>query len=165
MSDMGDENLYHYVSNFGPVIYDNLRSYICRRAYRYAMGSRKKLELLDKLMSARSDCSLDYDNHVLRNLTTKEYVLASEMKKVQKQTGYYIKFGNLLLCQISWSTDDSVSMECSYDIHQGPWAGHRFDITSIDNVDESWKDVSSEVLEKVVTVYRDDGAKMHHQDV
>ncbi|KAJ2386614.1 hypothetical protein GGI23_006450 [Coemansia sp. RSA 2559] len=158
MSDMGDENLYHYVSNFGPVIYDNLRSYICRRAYRYAMGSRKKLELLDKLMSARSDCSLDYDNHVLRNLTTKEYILASEMQKVQKRTGYYINFGNLLLCQISWSTNPSTSFRRSYNIHRGRWAGHRFDITSIDKVDRSWKDVSTKVLKRYGSIYDDDDA-------
>ncbi|KAJ1788930.1 hypothetical protein LPJ59_005442, partial [Coemansia sp. RSA 2399] len=146
-SDIGNKLLFDYTDSFGPAIYQNLSDHMHRRAYDYTMGSYKKYKLLDKLLSARPDCSLDYDKHVLRNLTTKEYILASEMQKVQKQTDLGFNFGHVLACQICWSTDPSISFRCSFDIHQGPWAGHRFDITTTDKVDKLWKDVSSKVLE------------------
>ncbi|KAJ2784318.1 hypothetical protein H4R18_001204 [Coemansia javaensis] len=83
---------------------------------------------------------LEGPNSILRNLTTKEYVRRSGIKR---RNG----LGFAVMSRIPWSTDPSVSIECSFAVHRGVWAGHRFDITTTDLValDDSWRDVTEEV--------------------
>jgi len=62
-----------------------------------------------------------------------------------------------LLSRISWSTDNSCSMSYRGDIHRGVWAGDRFDITTVDQVELGsriqWKDVSREVEYEITVIW------------
>ncbi|KAJ1648970.1 hypothetical protein IWQ61_009798 [Dispira simplex] len=105
---------------------------------------------------------LTEDDSVLRNLVTKEYV--------SKNSSPYT-LGHLLLTRICWSSVASINMEWGpYDIHQGVWAGHRFDIVTEETFDkEGWTDVTQTVVEELRSVFEADinylsGAGAHYMD-
>jgi hypothetical protein len=89
---------------------------------------------------------------VLRNLTTQEYVISN-----------HHGFTQVLYAQICYSNDPSISMqEMDFEgeeLHQGPWAGHRFEITTLDDIEEDrkagkeWKDVTFRIREKLKIIY------------
>jgi hypothetical protein len=108
---------------------------------------------------------------ILRNLTTHEYVVHSGIShpagtvKGPWNTGP-VGFLEVLKCQIGFSDDPSISMRITgpADLHRGPWAGHRFDIISLDsfeaerkksegNDDKEWKDVTLEIRKKVKRIW------------
>ncbi|TCD67777.1 hypothetical protein EIP91_011963 [Steccherinum ochraceum] len=106
---------------------------------------------------------------VLCNLTTGEYVRASAIANLlepavlqdDKQRYRYIYGPNFAerlnvsmgaVARFCWSSDPSFSVAEAYkgDIHRGVWAGHRFEIISLDSIrplgnGREWKDVSEEV--------------------
>ena len=96
---------------------------------------------------------------VLRNLTTQEYVRSEAIAiKPEHICGPEISgpgFGEVVLSRTSWSTDGNCGMENTRDIHRGVWAGHRFDITTLDRHRQGslgqteWKDVSEEVANEI----------------
>ncbi|KAJ2878250.1 hypothetical protein FB639_003450, partial [Coemansia asiatica] len=88
---------------------------------------------------------------VLLNMTTNEYVRASDIPNK-----YDLNFGHIVILQACWSSDPSMSIHYDKEIHRGPWAGHCFKITTIDNLDKDAKDVSTEVVSKVVDVFDQD---------
>ena len=102
---------------------------------------------------------------ILRNLTTQEYVRSEAIAvKPEHIDGPHISgrgFGDVLLSRICWSTKDSCGMgENTHNIHRGIWAGHHFDIRTLESHRQSslgqteWKDVSEEVaneLEQIET--------------
>ncbi|KAJ2347821.1 hypothetical protein GGF43_004674 [Coemansia sp. RSA 2618] len=91
----------------------------------------------------------DASNAVLRNKTLKVYVRESQIPDMESKVG----LGVVLILQMCWSTDPSMSLNDQDEgQEQGPWAGHRFDITWDDQVDESWTDVSEDVFERLHTV-------------
>jgi hypothetical protein len=114
-----------------------------------------------------SGCSIDFPEHmswVLCNLTTQGYVRAEALPC---HPSYpcgpdlpIIGFGEVLLSHICWSSDPSTAMRGN-PIHRGRWAGHRFKITTIDEVagKEGWKDVSDRVVNKIETVWTDEFGK------
>ncbi|KAJ6514217.1 hypothetical protein C8R47DRAFT_567748 [Mycena vitilis] len=89
-------------------------------------------------------------NPVLRNLSRRQYVRESELVDL---TARFPKVGldEVLLSRICLSSDNSTSMLYDGPLQHGVWAGDRFDIVDEDWVeelgdDESWTDVSEEVL-------------------
>jgi hypothetical protein len=86
---------------------------------------------------------------ILRNLTKKQYVRANSTSTA---------LGTVLLARICWSSDPSCSM--AYDGHEltrGVWAGDRFDITTLDQLEEGttgvWTDVSKEVDDEMEGIW------------
>lgn len=87
---------------------------------------------------------------ILRNLTTHEYVRPNAL--VQRRRGDYRPyfeypgFGEVMISRISWSSS-SINKTS---IHRGPWAGHRFDITTWSRheeeaLTEQWSDISEKI--------------------
>lgn len=69
-------------------------------------------------------------NHqlILRNLTKKQYVRDDPTSTT---------LGTVLLARICWSSDPSRSMAYEgHDLTRGVWAGDRFDITTLDRLEE-----------------------------
>ncbi|KAI0076910.1 hypothetical protein K474DRAFT_1177561 [Panus rudis PR-1116 ss-1] len=113
---------------------------------------------------------LEYDSTkdwVLANLTKSEYIRADALNRLPMQPGEKkaregpfltvrgIGLGHVLLSRVCYSDDPSVSMPVpwglSYNIIRGPWAGHRFEITTLDRLKPAekgeWKDISVEAME------------------
>jgi hypothetical protein len=93
------------------------------------------------------------DDHelILRNLTKRQYV---------RQNFTSTALGTVLLARICWSSDPSCAM--GYDGHEltrGVWAGDRFDITTLDRLEEDvstpgvWTDVSKEVDDEMAGIW------------
>lgn len=97
---------------------------------------------------------------ILRNLTTKEYVGSEETSIKPDQiaggtsTDGLDFFGEVVLSRICWSSP--YSDFCG--IFREIWAGHKFDITTISQHQESlsdeilWKDVSAEVRAEIAEI-------------
>ncbi|KAG5975024.1 hypothetical protein E4U56_003991 [Claviceps arundinis] len=103
---------------------------------------------------------------ILRNLTTRQYV---RREPLELQPGLAhgpfvrgIGFGCVVLSRISWSSDSSVSMrDPTGRIHRAPWAGHRFDITTMTRHEkltagQNWTDVTDELVEEVTAIWSAD---------
>ncbi|KAF9012040.1 hypothetical protein BDQ17DRAFT_1345320 [Cyathus striatus] len=71
----------------------------------------------------------------------------------------------MLFARICWSSDDSVSMAMPYGVPhivRGIWAGDRFDVVRVDNVEafvegEEWVDVTGELKKHVETIFAKNG--------
>ncbi|KAG6193070.1 hypothetical protein E4U27_000935 [Claviceps purpurea] len=100
---------------------------------------------------------------ILRNLTTHEYVRREPLELQPGLThGPFVRgigFGSVVLSRISWSTDCSVSLQDPTGrIHRAPWAGHRFDITTMTRHEkltagQNWTDVTKELVEEVTAIW------------
>jgi hypothetical protein len=76
---------------------------------------------------------------ILRNLDTREIVSSKVLAKKK------LNIADTLLMKICWTTIPSRGEEF-FNVHQGEWAGHRFDIVAKDIHDGAgWKDVSEKV--------------------
>jgi hypothetical protein len=101
---------------------------------------------------------------VLMNLSKQQYVksmVASSVLPSMDATDAGC-FGQLILSRICWSTDHSCSMHYKGPLHQGPWAGDRFRIVTLDVFErrtsgKEWKDVSTEAMEWLKKILIDDG--------
>ncbi|KAF2095356.1 hypothetical protein NA57DRAFT_79085 [Rhizodiscina lignyota] len=107
------------------------------------------------------------EKHILRNLTTKEYVRAEAIAiDPSRVSGPYIDgigFGEVVLSRICWSSEEQwFSDEYDWgryegDIHRGVWAGHAFDITTVsrhmEEAKEEWTDVSDEVAREIAALW------------
>ncbi|PIA12568.1 hypothetical protein COEREDRAFT_51894 [Coemansia reversa NRRL 1564] len=152
INDIDNINLYEYCGNFEkPIVYKQLKPEYYTRAYRYISKSNLGINLLEKLLPINKPVYAEDSKSILVNLTTNEYVRASKIPRPTK-----FEFGHILLLQICWSSDPSMSIAYNYppenedkEIHRGPWAGHRFEITEIKNIDNTFKDVSDEVISKI----------------
>ncbi|KAG6876801.1 hypothetical protein C0993_000355 [Termitomyces sp. T159_Od127] len=133
---------------------------------------REIYKILEKLILIKDLDPADFfDGHmVFRNLTTKEYVRGDGITKAwdipDKPWLKKMRFEHVLYIRTTWSSDPTLS--CLYDgplqIHQGIWAGHRFDVTRIGRVvDEAgvavdgWKDVTKEVINEVMEIWEPEG--------
>ena len=100
---------------------------------------------------------------VLRNLTTHEYVrseaLALNREDIRGPHIGLIGFGHVVLSRICWSSNPSISMRCNISMHQGIWAGHRFDITPTDELKDSgksgikWLDISDDIVAELDEIW------------
>ncbi|KAG5635144.1 hypothetical protein H0H81_012295 [Sphagnurus paluster] len=106
-----------------------------------------------------------YPTHVMRNLTTKEYVRGDAIESVRNDPDVprglkYLSFNHILAARFTWSSDPSLAMRYEGSLHRGVWAGHRFDVVEIGSVFngqeslEGWKDVSEEVIGEVRDIAR-----------
>ena len=96
---------------------------------------------------------------ILRNLTTQEYVrseaIAIKPEDIHGPNIDVLGFGEFIWSRICWSTEASCSYNFEAEICRGPWAGHRFDITTLDRHNQGalkgteWKDVSEEIADWV----------------
>ncbi|KAI9472864.1 hypothetical protein BX667DRAFT_500581 [Coemansia mojavensis] len=84
---------------------------------------------------------------VLLNITTNEYVRQS---KLLPEHG--IRFGHIIMLYASWTSDPSAATHCEEEIHWGPWAGHRFEITFIDAVNQDATDVSDIIVPRIKSI-------------
>lgn len=98
-----------------------------------------------------------YQQWVLRNLTTKEYVRAEDIAiKPELIQGPYIGalgFGSIIAARTCWTKATAINIqvrESKLSLHNGPWAGHAFEIipwsSHLGRADfDEWKDASIEV--------------------
>ncbi|KUJ18681.1 uncharacterized protein LY89DRAFT_502146 [Mollisia scopiformis] len=89
---------------------------------------------------------------ILRNLTTHEYVSASFVSAGDRDSK--IRLVDILLSQICWTNVPSLWGGHLEGLHEGAWAGHAFDIVTVDVLVKeggkmAWKDVTDDVVEKV----------------
>jgi len=102
----------------------------------------------------------------LRNLNTGEYVtlkgIAMNPSRIIGTSSRYdqIDLLSVLLYRNTWSTID-VTGSKHRGLHQGPWAGHRFNVSPVWNILEdkskAWKDISKEVREELYNIAVSDG--------
>ncbi|KAM5442140.1 hypothetical protein MferCBS31731_002970 [Microsporum ferrugineum] len=96
---------------------------------------------------------------VLRNLTTREFVLptavALQKKHIKGPLINVLGFGEVILSRVCWSTDDFTSMGWE-GIHRGVWAGHSLDIVPSTYLDSGgpWKDISDEVSREIAEIWK-----------
>ena len=101
---------------------------------------------------------------ILRNLTTQEYVrseaIAIKPEYIHGPNIDVLGFGEVVWLRVCWSTETDGSMDYTNNIHRGLWAGHRFDITTLDRHKQDslerteWKDVSEEIANEVERIWR-----------
>ena len=101
---------------------------------------------------------------ILRNLTTHEFVrseaIAIKPEYIHGPKIDVLGFGEVVWSRVCWSTETDCSMDYTDNIHRGVWAGHRFDITTLDRHKQSslerteWKDVSEEVANEIERIWR-----------
>lgn len=105
----------------------------------------------------------DGGDWVLRNLTAKQYVrerlLARELPYAV--AGRPAGLGEALAIRIIWSDNEDISIYHGFAaMHRGRWAGHRFDVTTLDHVvaatqrGEGWRDVSTQVVMEISSVLK-----------
>ena len=104
---------------------------------------------------------------ILCNWTMAEYVRADAIAEL---TGYQcsgpwthssLSLGHVLLTQICWSADPSAAMSYEGPITRGPWAGHYFGITTVDNLSKDincinkqpWTDVTEKIVKEVLEIW------------
>ena len=103
---------------------------------------------------------------ILRNLTTQEFVrseaIAIKPEYIHGPDIDVLGFEEVLWSRICWSTepDRSLNDKDSLLVRRGIWAGHRFDITTIDRNEQAsaeqtqWKDVSEDVADCIDRIWR-----------
>lgn len=103
-----------------------------------------------------------HDDLVLRNLTTREYVRDAAIPRALHGRFCAMGIGEALLARICWSpTDDDMgdtNMSYAGGIHKGVWAGHRFDIMPIEELESldgaaKWKDVSEDLAREIDAIW------------
>jgi len=113
--------------------------------------------LLSKLTVLEDPAMDDTKTLVLRNLTEQVYirgdVLQTFAEEQVQEYGTSVGFGEVVISNICWSADPSSSMRSGGDITQGRWAGHRFDITTLDMVENDeeleWMDASDDIVDSL----------------
>ena len=103
---------------------------------------------------------------ILRNLTTQEYVrseaIAIKPEYIRGPKIRYLGFGEVVLSRICWSTNEESSTQNTHEIHRGVWAGHRFEITTLERHEQDslgkaeWKDVSEEVANEIDMIWTEE---------
>ncbi|KPM41406.1 hypothetical protein AK830_g5137 [Neonectria ditissima] len=98
--------------------------------------------LMQMLTTQSHDTEPSKHQSVLRNLTTKEYILDETIAKSQ----FAYSLGEVLATFSLWTEEPSgtQSLGC-----KGIWAGHRFDIATLGEVTEEWTDLSAKAIENL----------------
>jgi len=80
-------------------------------------------------------------------------------------------FGEVVWSRTCWSMEIGCSMNYTDNIHRGVWAGHHFDITTLDRHKQGslkgteWKDVSEEVAYVVERIWRKEFGSNWHDTI
>lgn len=102
---------------------------------------------------------------VLCNLSKGVYVRADAIANVSGTISHRTPFirgiidlGVAMFSKICWSSDASIAMGYGGDLHRGPWAGDRFEVTTLDKLDDKleWKDGTAEVTKLVNAIWTAD---------
>ncbi|EPT05048.1 hypothetical protein FOMPIDRAFT_1021740 [Fomitopsis schrenkii] len=110
---------------------------------------------------------------ILCNWTLAQYVRASAVAELTETrcdgpwTDSFLSLGHVLMTQICWSASPSASMCYSGPITRGPWAGHYFGITTVDNLSQDincidkqpWTDVTEKIMKEVLEIWRCDAPR------
>ena len=116
---------------------------------------------------------IDAGETLLRNLTTREYVRHSGISVSKEHCiGAWnvgpVGFIEALKCMFCFSNKGrtELGLDPPRDLDRGPWAGHRFDIVTLEEHNEEvktrgvpkdyWKDVSFEVRKKIKSIWDGD---------
>ncbi len=98
---------------------------------------------------------------VLCNLSKNEYVRADAIAALTKSDGATpfikgaINLSHALLSRICWSSDSQIAMNYEGDLHRGPWAGDRFEVTTMNKLKgEEWRDISGEIVEILEKIWK-----------
>lgn len=97
---------------------------------------------------------------VLCNLSKREYI---RERAARDDSGELIRWdlGRVLLPRICWSSVPiGIAGNGSSPPRRGPWAGDRFEITTIERLQEpnDWKDISEEVVQEFITFWHKQAA-------
>lgn len=105
-------------------------------------------------------------NWALQNLDTGEYVtlkgIAMNPSRIigTSSQNDQIDLLSVLLYRNTWSTVDETESK-HRGLHQGPWAGHRFNVSPVERILEDksrvWKDISKEVRKELYNIAMSDG--------
>ncbi len=122
---------------------------------------------LDDLLQRRYPSDLKW---ILCNLTKRVYFTADAVSEFSGESPHgpffydMIGMGEVLLCQICWSSSSDTNMPYDGPLHRGKWAADRFEITTMDRLPDlkpikggeqgEWKDVSDMVVGDMAAVYR-----------
>ncbi len=105
---------------------------------------------------------------ILCNLSKREYVRADAIAGIKDEveakqsTPFFrrrISLGQALLSRICWSSDRSTNLLYRGDLHAGPWAGDRFEVTTMDRMqgaESQWKDISEEVTTLLTRIWNEE---------
>ncbi|GBE86774.1 hypothetical protein SCP_1000160 [Sparassis crispa] len=107
----------------------------------------------------------------LCNLSKREYVRGDKTAQLTHSatkgpcTDGSVGLGHVLVTRICWSSDSRVGLQYNGDLHQGPWAGDRIVITTLDRMPIGhWTDISKEALKLVEAVWDAEFANFKHPD-
>ncbi|KAI0925219.1 hypothetical protein AcW1_007084 [Taiwanofungus camphoratus] len=100
----------------------------------------------------------------LYNLSKREYIRADAVAELTNAppNGPFVRgrvgLGEVLLARICWSSRNNTAMAYRGELHQGTWAGDRFEINKMERLEElerrgDWTDVTREALEEVVAIW------------
>ncbi len=105
---------------------------------------------------------------IVCNLTKRVYFTADAVSKYtgEKPDGPFfhdvIGMGEILLCQICWSSVPEIGMLYDGSHHRGKWAADRFEVTTMDRLSNlkaveggemgEWEDVSDMVIRHMANV-------------
>ncbi|KAF8314657.1 hypothetical protein F5887DRAFT_1042609 [Amanita rubescens] len=129
----------------------------------YEFAEREFKDIPVSLFESKLPLEPETNDYVLRNLSMHVYIRINDFKRIldekirKKGLSPDLEFtlASLLLINTSWSEDPSCTIRCSLELVPGPWAGNRFDVTSIMELDSEgdlWKDITEEQVEKAFTI-------------
>ena len=92
---------------------------------------------------------------ILQNLSKRVYVRSDTLSVTGSDA--FCGLGRVLMARICWSSSDTgTSQEYKGGLHRGKWAGDRFDIIKLRDLDSSagkWEDVTKEVRADMLDLY------------
>ena len=154
--DLADAR-YQEVREWQPDLANRLIDHASSLGEWHRLPESSQSRIRDDLLSDKlSDLYPEDQPWVLRNLTTQEYVrseaIAIKPEHIHGPNIDVLGFGHVVCSRVCWSAADWSE---DRGIHRGVWAGHRFDITTLDRLKQGsmesseWKDVSEEVWDEM----------------
>ena len=121
-------------------------------------GSKARWEVMKEDLAGRQHFSQDR-KRVLRNLTTRELVSIKQTASTKLKTRCNsastipgLNIDDILLMKICWTGISSAGPDTELGINCGLWAGHRFDIVTLDDhqaeEETKWSDVTTYVTKE-----------------
>ncbi|MCJ1474866.1 hypothetical protein MMC13_003526 [Lambiella insularis] len=126
-------------------------------------NNHRPSDFADMCKPRLSDFYPENQSWILRNLTTLEYIrseaIALKPEYIRGPFIDYLGFGHVVLSRICWSSNSLSSVEDDVSTMRGIWAGHRFDITTVEKHKQSirnyeeWEDISEEIAQEVARIW------------
>ncbi|KAF8058673.1 hypothetical protein FPV67DRAFT_512876 [Lyophyllum atratum] len=165
--------IFHFLMNLR-MSYRTASKYVLPRV---GSAGRRDLDVLLELAvepwAPPRSLSETYESYVLRNVTTKEYIRGAAVREAWNTPDMpylrALRFMHLLVLRITWSQDSSLNIRYGgpIQVHRGVWAGHRFDFSYIETVEDGqgtigdWKDVSKVAIDELVAVFAEEAEEMN----